>query len=317
MNQLRFEELLLAWEDQQLTDEELAEFKQILSEDQSARQRLVEIGMIETKAIAKGKFWMEQPFFTGTDFLKSGKSRIQRVRWWQWRPLAAAAGVAVGCLSTSVLWAISTPHLAPAIRRTSLPLTNPGFERQEALPHCHLLPKTGQWTGFETEIVTAGGQRPKAKAGGRMLRLGAAPAGKGYFANLMTDLDETKPSTSSPLQIELAAYFHASVPGHGEHYVLRAATFGKDATHVSEVWERTWSDIELSALTHSGKAIFPTPEQGGWQPITIRIDVPPQARTLVISMGSNTPGPVEERTNHFIDEVSATWLIHEKSQSLP
>lgn len=314
MNEQRFEELLLAWEDQQLTDQELIEFKEFLSRNPEARQRLVESGLIGFRARAQSSFWKDQSH--GQQLLSEPQidSRKQRMRWWQWRPLAAAAGLVVGCLSTSVVWAINTPHVGPSIRRIFLPLNNPGFERQESLPQIHLTPKTGQWTGFDTEIVTAGGARPKAKEGLRMLRLGAAPEGKGYFANLMTDIEHTRPNTSKPLQIEVTAYYHASVPGHGEHYVLRAATFSGDAEQVSRGWESSWRELEQTALSTSGKAIFPTAEQDGWQQITIRVDVPPQARILLISMGSNTPGPVEGRTNHFMDEVQANWLIHDNPQ---
>jgi anti-sigma factor RsiW len=50
MNTARFEELLLAYEDDALTPEELAEFKQLLASSPHARQRLVEAGVMQSIA---------------------------------------------------------------------------------------------------------------------------------------------------------------------------------------------------------------------------------------------------------------------------
>ena len=235
-------------------------------------------------------------------------------RWLSWRPLAAAAaGLVIGCFSTSVVWALNTPSWADGIRRMLLPLGNPGFERHETLPQAHLVPQAAQWSGLDTEIVQGGGTRPVAKEGGRMMRLGPAPEGKGYFANVMADLAESRPLTDRPLQIEVTAHYHASKPGQGEHYTLNAATFLDDAAGVSGHWGDTWRDMRDASLTNTGKAIFPTAAEMGWQTIKVRLDVPPQARTLVISMGSNTPGPIAGRTDHFMDEVTANWIINDKA----
>lgn len=245
-------------------------------------------------------------------------SKAKGFRMFQWRPLAAAAaGLVIGCFSTSMVWALNTQYWNNGIRGFFIPLGNPGFERQETLPQVHLLPKVDQWTGLDTEIVPGGGARPEAREGLRMIRLGAAPAGKGYFANLMVDLSKSRPDTAKPLQIEITASFHASEPGHNEHYLLRALTSKDDAVQVSDQWDANWREMEPLALTTTGKAIFPTAAEPGWHTITVRLDVPPAARTLVISLGSNTPGPPEGRTNHFMDDVKASWLIRDAEKPLP
>jgi hypothetical protein len=146
-----------------------------------------------------------------------------------------------------------------------------------------------------------------------MLRLGPAPEGKGYFANLMTDLTTTRPLTSKPLQIEVTAHFHASKPRQNEHYSFNAATFAESPAIVSTLWENTWRDMRDASLTTTGKALFPTAAEPGWHTLTLLLDVPPQARTLVISLGSNTPGPAAGRTDHFIDDVQASWVINDKT----
>lgn len=303
MNPTRFEELLLAYEDDALSPEELAEFKQLLTSSPEARRRLVDAGVMQN--IAASHVMPE-----------AGVVRFPQraAHWYQWRPLAAAAaGLVIGCFSTSVVWALNTPSWTDGIRRVFFSLGNPGFERRETLPQVHLVPQAAQWSGLDTEIVEGGGTRPPAMVGRRMMRLGPAPEGKGYFANVMADLAESRPVTDKPLQIEITAHYHASKPGQGEHYSLNAATFLEDAAGVSGHWEDTWRDMRDASLTNTGKAIFPTAAETGWQTITVRLDVPPQARTLVISMGSNTPGPIEGRTDHFMDEVTANWVINDKA----
>lgn len=298
MKSTRFEELIIAYEDDTLISDDLVEFKQILATHPEARQRLVEAGVLQTIA---------------TDPLPTKKAVPSPTRWQQWRPLtAAAAGLMLGCFSTSLVMAYTG-----GLRRFILPLANPGFERQENLPQTHLAPMADQWSGLDTEIVTADDPLPAAKSGRRMLRLGPAPEGKGYFANLMTDLSGSRPMSTKPLQIEVTAHFHASKPNQNEHYSFNAATFADKADIVSSLWENTWRDMRDASLTTTGKAIFPTATQPGWHSITLRLDVPPQARTLVISLGSNTPGPITGRTDHFMDEVTASWIILDSDQTVP
>jgi len=295
MNPTRVEELLLANEDNTLTPAELAEFKHLLTTHSEARQRLVEASLLQTIAHAH---------------TPPATTPLPASRWRHLRPLiaAAAAGIVLGCFSTSLVMAFTD-----GLRKVLLPLANPGFELPQSLPQTHLAPVAAQWSGLDTEIVHSGGPRPPARSGQRMLRLGPAPEGKGYFANLMTDLTTSRPLTSKPLQIEVTAHFHASKPNQNEHYSFNAATFAESPAIVSTLWENTWRDMRDASLTTTGKALFPTAAEPGWHSITLLLDVPPQARTLVLSLGSNTPGPLPGRTDHFIDDVHASWVINDKT----
>ncbi len=315
----RLEELLLESRTRPLIDGEQTELNGMLRSHADARSHAARF-LIDDAALTDSlrESQVEAMFREEGEALANIRGRAKRFSAFQWRPLAAAAaGLVIGCFSTSMVWALNTQSWNNGIRGFFIPLGNPGFERQETLPQVHLVPKVDQWTGLDTEIVPGGGSRPAAREGMRMIRLGAAPAGKGYFANLMVDLTRSRPETPKPLQIEITASFHASEPGHNEHYLLRALTSKDDAVQVSDQWEPNWREMEPLALTTTGKAIFPTAAEPGWHSITVRLDVPPSARTLVISLGSNTPGPVEARTNHFMDDVKASWIIHDTEKSLP
>lgn len=301
MNTTRLEQLLIAREDGPLTREELEDLKGMLRVHPEARRRLVESSVLALTAASHVPSSLPQA------------SGSHAWRWQAWRPwLAATAGLVIGCFSTTLAM-----EWRSGIRQFAIALANTGFEQPERLPQTHLAPVSDQWSGISTEIVEGGGLRPPARNGSRMMKLGPAPEGKGYFANLMTDLTTSRPLTDKPLQIEVTAWYHASKPGQNEHYSLNVATFALKAEDVSSLWENTWRDMRDASLTTTGRAAFPTAAEPGWQKITVRLDVPPQARTLVISLGSNTPGPVSGRTDHFMDDVQASWLVLEKPLAIP
>lgn len=88
MNHQRLEELIIAWEENCLTEEELAEFKQFLSAEPAARQRLVEAGVLGKVAGARVREWAltgQPPVIT----------RPPCAGWLRWAPFAAAAGAAL------------------------------------------------------------------------------------------------------------------------------------------------------------------------------------------------------------------------------
>jgi len=84
MNPPRFEELLLAYEDDALSPEELADFKQLLVASPAARQRLVEAGVMQNIAASH-----VMPDSGVVHFPQ------RSTPWDQWRLLAAAATLAI------------------------------------------------------------------------------------------------------------------------------------------------------------------------------------------------------------------------------
>lgn len=283
------------------TDAEVAELDRLLASDRALRRKLiVEMG-IDAGLCEIARERASQPSVVAP----------RRSVWLSWRPLtAAAAGLVMGCFSTSVLWAYAKQAPLAASRRLTLQLANPGFEQQAALPQSLLVPVSGQWSGVGAQIVAGGGDLPVPKGGKRMIRLEPTPSGQANSVNLIVDLQSSRPSSAEGLQIQIGAFYHASFPGQKEHYALRAATFIQDTPEVAARWGGTpWRNMNEEALSLIVRAVFPNPAETGWRPIAVRLDVPPEARTLVISLSANTPGPPEGSTVHFVDEVRAVWLI--------
>lgn len=227
-------------------------------------------------------------------------------RWLEWRPLVA--GLVIGLGSASVVWAVTTQGGFPSWQGMRLWLANAGFEEAQDLPQVHLVPRAGQWSGITTEILEGGPPRPLALEGRRMMKLGPAPMGKGYFANVIVDLEGQRPPHDGSLALQISAAYHASRPGQNEHYSLYGATFAETAEGVSAHWTDTRQDLQDHALTSVHRAAFPTAEQPGWHRVVVTLEVPASARSLIISLGSNTPGPAEGRTDHYMDDVRALWI---------
>lgn len=287
------------------SDEEAAALQELLKHDDNAARLYLRYANLDMALESKASS------MDATRELLTRPIMSRSPRWPSWRPLtAAAAGLVIGCFSTSVVWAYAKQAQFADSRRLTLPLTNPGFEQQAALPQSLLVPVSGQWSGVGAQIVAGGGDLPIPKGGKRMIRLESDLSGQANSVNLIVDLQSSRPSSAEGLQIQIGAFYHASVPDQKEHYSLRAITFIQDTPEVAARWGATpWRTMNEEALSLSVRAVFPNPAETGWRPIAVRLDVPPQARTLVISLSANTPGPPEDNTVHFVDEVRAVWLI--------
>lgn len=229
--------------------------------------------------------------------------------WLGFRPLvAAAAGIVFGVFFASMAWALSSQNIG--IRRVPLPLANPGFEQKESLPQAHLAPVVNQWSGVTTEIVEGGAARPPAFSGKGMLKLGPSPEGRGYYASLMTNLNPPDLSANATLQVEVTARYHASQAHLPEQYGIKVAVFGHDAPTVAGLLNAEgWRTLQEESVSHSGKSLYLNGSESGWKTLRVRLEVPSHARTLLVSLGATTRGPVDSRTDHYIDEVQAEWII--------
>jgi hypothetical protein len=306
-----FIERLVRYQDGGLSERELEEMEAELRTSPDRRRLWAEVQLRSALMHDHFRIHPLQALQRNDSVQKKGRPLVRR----SW--MAAAAGLVLGCLSTSMVWAVNSKSWTDGHRRIHLPLANPGFEHQESLPQFHLVPLYGQWSGRDTGILSSEEGFPKPKGGRGVIRLGPAPEGKGYFASLMTDISTGRAMSSKSLQVEVSAYFHASRPGQGEHYLLRAATSSGRPPELAASWENSWKEMDPLILTSTAKSIYPTPLEEGWQKITVRLDVPPHAQTLLISLGANTPGPVSGRTDHYMDDVQASWIVPQESVHVP
>jgi hypothetical protein len=117
MKAQRLEELLIAWEEDSLTPDELAELKHALATEPSARQRLVEVGVLHSVAQGQVRAWAAaQP---ARESSSTGARRIVfGLNWLTWRPLTAlAASLVLAALLGALFLAQASARPATIVQR--------------------------------------------------------------------------------------------------------------------------------------------------------------------------------------------------------
>ena len=302
MNEQHLEELIVAWEENRLTGEELAEFKRHLAADPQARRRLVETGVLGSVAKARARAWEK---LEAVEPL--GVAGENRARCFQWRPLtAAAAGLVFGMFCTSMVWAYAVHERRLSLLRESF--EDARFNWQGGFPK-----RMGQWGGDEAKVVSSeAGVTPKD--GARMLKLEPTKTDLFNRTHCIVDLQKQSQALGATTrQIELRASFHPSVLGKKDRYLLRVAAFADGPEKLDERWmKEAWPEIDEHSLAYAARGVSVPAGTDGWQTITLMIDVPPGSRMLVISMWAATmDGKPANRAAHYLDDVRLSGVINE------
>ena len=291
MNTTRFEELLLAYEDNALTPVELAEFKQLLGSAPAARQRLVEAGVLQTIAASHvmAKAVIVPP-------------QRKVIAWLQWRPLAAAAaGLVIGLFSASVVFGFVLQRGLE--KRTPLALFEPSFEDAQ-MPLAKGFPGgPGQWCGDAAQIVAAENGVPP-KEGKFMLRLEPLSKGVPRIYQVLDLRSLPSGAGGESREIEISASFAAADAEASVRYVVRA--FG--VTEAPENLDTGWFDRRDESIASVARGLDVLPGTKGWQTFSVRIQVPRAARSLVLFFGARTPDKSARTSPHYLDDVRVLLL---------
>lgn len=216
------------------------------------------------------------------------------VGWSRWRPLSAAAGLVVGFLSASVVWAISAPRPV-AIATVSTALLDGGFEAQSGRVNSGFPKSVATWSGDASEIVTT--PSPKAKEGTHVLRFlqaeGDSPGSRGSFCDVFQVVDlTTLHETADPMMettIELSASFldgraDLTTPAQffGALYFFR-----ENPTTSSTPWPALKAaEVGSGVVELISERNTPASE---WRKATVRCLLPPAAKFAVIHIAAGQP----------------------------
>ena len=229
-------------------------------------------------------------------------------RWLTWRPLtAAAAGVVFGMLCTSMVFGFVVQRGFE--KKTPLAVFEPGFGDAE-MPLAKDFPDaSARWGGDEARVVTAeNGVQPKE--GKFMLRL--EPAARGVprvFQVLDLELLPSNPA-SEMRQIEVEASFAAADTDATVRYLVRAFA----VSETRENLDAAWFDRRDEAIASATRGLDALPGEEGWQTFGVRIQVPRDARSLVLFFGVRTPNKSLAMSPHYLDDVQVSLI---EPQPLP
>lgn len=228
---------------------------------------------------------------------------------WKFGLSGLAAGVLVGAVSTSLVWAHARPAAPPPEAAESLPLVDGGFEEGPA-PETDGVPiRPGAWGGDFTRVVTAE-QGVTPFEGVRMLRFlradnALSPPGGGQRTAEMwqtIDLRPLRGRLGPDSVVEASGRFAAAPaarPGGAKVGILLAAFSGDPAT-ARAAWPARRS-VALAEASKDEAVVRP----GQWQRVAVQIALPPDADFLLLQARVTAPPPAPvEFPGHYLDDVA-------------
>jgi hypothetical protein len=234
------------------------------------------------------------------------RHRQPHSRWFQWRPLtAAAAGVMFGMFCTSMVWAYVGPYTGKAVT-----LLREGFESSAAQTLPGLPRATGVWSGDEARVVAADGVQPKD--GRKMLRfMSATFAGENAKLSAWGDVyrlvDLRGQVGDAKSSVRLSASFDATQFASGEAYLcsLELCALETDLTDAPQPLTLPWVR-ESSASSALRK--FPLMGDGVWREMAVEVPVSAQTRYVLVHLAVMRTKPFPPATpvqfsGHYLDDV--------------
>jgi hypothetical protein len=287
--QKRLFQLFAAKSDDSITEAEHEELTQALRDDAEARRlwfvhQDVELGLrTQLKAVP-----LKQP---------------NPKQWLQWRPLtAAAAGIVFGMFCTSVVFGFVAQRGFE--KKTPLAVEQPSFEDAQ-MPLAKGFPDAAaHWGGDAAQVVTAE-NGVRAKEGKFMLRLEASPRGSPRFVYQVLDLTSLPSSAGGEMrEIEISASFAAADVESSMRCMLRAFAVSEAREHL----DAAWIEHRDEAMASASRGLDVTPESQGWKTLSLKIQVPRAARSLVLFFGVRTPDKTLPKAAHYLDDVQVSLI---------
>ncbi len=296
-------ELIQAGLDGHATAEQSERLNALLRDNPRARDLYLELADINSCLAVDEQLWSEN---------REATSTVVSVRssWLAFRPLAAAAaGLVIGLLSASVVWAYVVPLTGKRIE-----LLHESFESRPAPLSTGVPIEAGHWSGDYTQVVSEE-QGVNPEAGTKMLRfLRADYEGKenagGYVADLH-QLVDLRPYRSELADggavIVFSAGFNAFEFPAPESYRCIVSLHALDAAMVKNgvTSDRQALNAEALSMTSSSRLILDRQPQT-WQRQTAELRLPPNAEFLLVHIGVTHVTKPQRRVDfdgHYLDEV--------------
>jgi hypothetical protein len=289
------------------TDSEIQELDRFLATDPVLRRQLISEASLDSglREMALERFAVPAPSLTPAP---SASGRWPR--WPRWRPLtAAAAGIALGVLSASMVWAYAVP-LAQRMKEQRIPFITDSLEDAALTPVRGFPRRANQWAG-DLSIAAGSGSDVRPAKGKSVARL--APNGNrrlGYVWRIIDLSEYNLPLASKSCRIEVLASYTASAPAPESQYQIRLAAFSQAPEELRAIWNNEPLLFD-TVLQHIGRNVHTTAGDTAWHEVRAALDIPPGTRSLVICLGAGNSDPAQPRQGHFLDAVQARFVVRD------
>ena len=221
--------------------------------------------------------------------------------WFSWRPLSSAvAGIVLGGLSTTMLWAYTSPKI-PEVLRIVIPLEDPGFE-ETSTPLPFTPPRTlNSWNGDASHITVPAAEvavQPQKKS---QYVLKMQPVSERDFSRLeqIVPVGHLVPAEGG--SVDFSADFFCDSALHACKALLVVRAFSLRGDEI----EGTTRDLRDEVTSTARKAVILSPGMTSWRRGKVRMDLPPDTKTLVFSMVATDPPMGAPNASQYIDNVKA------------
>lgn len=283
-----------------LTEAHAAQLSALLQESKEARARYWEAAAVHG-LLENSLQQASLRVITG----EAGRETNRSQRRLTWRPLAAAAaGLVFGLFSASIVFGFVAPS-----RLHVLTLLKEGFEDAAMARDRGVPSRVEVWSGDLLAPQEAVGDVKPAE-GVRMVTL--PPVEKRKFSYAFRFVDLTKlPVTGmkQSRQIEVTAQFHSSERGMSDRFQIRLAAFAEEAAEAREIWVR--DHVDEQALMHVVKTVKTKRGDDGWMAVRSVMDVPAEARVLLVSLASAAGDNDSLKTTHYLDDVQVRLITQD------
>lgn len=290
------------------TDEQIVRLNTLLRTDAAARDLYLQLADTHSCLAVDEQLWAEQTTFSRS--IAANPSR--QGRWFAAlfaRPITAAAGgLVIGLFSASVAFACVIPRLRTEAARL-VPIFTESFDDETMAPQRGFPSRAGVWSGDLSGSIPAETDL-KPKDGERMVRLAPHDKRKFSYAWRIVDLAACPmPAGAESRQVEVTASFHGVRSGVAERHQIRLAAFAEEPGEVKAIWNG--DNMFDQVLQHVGRTVTADPDDQDWQTLRATMEIPPEARSLVISLAAAMADDSAPKTAHYLDDVHVQFVIKE------
>ena len=289
--------LIQACFDGQLSEAEAERLSHWIEESSEARQRYWQLASVHGM--------VEQSLQSASLKAVIGEKPVAHVpakSGGRWQAITSvAAGAAIGVLTASLVWAYTIPRVNLP-RQEMKKIVFESFEDSDLKLSGRFPAIANQWFGGGRSVSEQ--DEMPAVNGNRVGQFNTSSKSKFTYARYLIDLDEHPESGENCVRsVDVEAYFLTSNSAEASVFQIRLGAFSQEPQEVRPIW----NDHDLlfdTVLQHVGRNYVTEPgEQAGWHKLRATIEIPPGARSVVVSLGAGNMDPDATKSDHFVDAV--------------
>lgn len=296
-NDRELDALIDACLDGRLSEEEAERLSTLIEVSGEARDRYWELALVHGM--------LEQGLQRASIKAATGEvpaaTKVTQGSFFRWpRLTAAAAGILIGIFSASVVRAYKEP-LGKRSHREMTELLFESFEDPSVSYSARFPGRAGVWHG-ELSVIKAE-EEIEAMRGNYVAKVSPVPDRKFSYARRIMDLSELPEAEEGKLrEIEVQASFLGSNPDQPSQFQIRLGVFSEAPEDVRPIWNNE-AVLFDRVLLHVGENHTTGPDEAGWHKMRTSVEIPPHARSLVVSLAVADAGENPARTDHYLDAI--------------